>query len=77
MRLTGHLTESMYRRYAIVSEADLGAGVEKLAELTTGTIRGTKSGKGASGGSGQRPNSRGYNNFHNEPGWRNWQTHRT
>jgi hypothetical protein len=31
MKLTGHLTESIYRRYAIVSPADLKAGVEKLA----------------------------------------------
>jgi integrase len=46
MQLTGHLTESVYRRYAIVSEADLGAGVEKLAELANGTIRGTKARKG-------------------------------
>jgi len=33
MKLTGHLTESIYRRYAIVSPADLKAGVEKLAKL--------------------------------------------
>jgi len=33
MKLTGHRTESIYRRYAIVSPADLTAGVEKLAKL--------------------------------------------
>jgi hypothetical protein len=33
MKLTGHTTESIYRRYAIVSESDLSAGVEKLAKL--------------------------------------------
>ena len=33
MKLTGHLTESIYRRYAVVSPADLNAGVEKLARL--------------------------------------------
>ncbi|PYN38602.1 MAG: site-specific integrase, partial [Candidatus Rokuibacteriota bacterium] len=33
MKLTGHLTESIYRRYATVSPADLKAGVEKLARL--------------------------------------------
>lgn len=36
MKLTGHKTESVYRRYAIVSEADLSAGVAKLAALHEG-----------------------------------------
>ncbi len=31
MKLVGHRTESIYRRYAIVSEADLTEGVKKLA----------------------------------------------
>ncbi len=30
-KLTGHKTESIYRRYAIVSESDLSEGVAKLA----------------------------------------------
>lgn len=42
MQLTGHKTEAVYRRYAIVSEGDLGAGLEKLGQLGAGTIAGTK-----------------------------------
>lgn len=38
--LTGHKTRSVFERYNVVSEADLGAGVEKLAKLA-GTISGT------------------------------------
>ena len=37
MKLTGHKTESVYRRYAIVSEADLAEGVKKLAALHAST----------------------------------------
>jgi hypothetical protein len=33
MQLTGHKTEAVYRRYAIVAEADLREGVGKLAAL--------------------------------------------
>jgi len=33
MKLTGHKTETVYRRYAIVSESDLADGVKKLAAL--------------------------------------------
>ena len=37
MKLTGHKTEAVYRRYAITSEADLREGVDRLN--ATGTIR--------------------------------------
>ena len=33
MKLSGHKTESVYRRYAIVSEADLVEGIRKVAAL--------------------------------------------
>ena len=33
MKLTGHKTEAVYRRYAIVCEADLTEGLKKLAAL--------------------------------------------
>jgi hypothetical protein len=41
MQLTGHKTEAVYRRYAIVSEGDLGAGIAKLGSFAAGTISGT------------------------------------
>lgn len=39
MKITGHKTESVYRRYAIVSEADLSEGMKKLAALHAGDRR--------------------------------------
>jgi hypothetical protein len=33
MKLTGHLTESVYRRYAIVCESDLAEAVTKLQAM--------------------------------------------
>ena len=40
MKITGHRTEGVYRRYAIVSDADLQEATRKL----TGTISGTQTG---------------------------------
>jgi hypothetical protein len=42
MKITGHKTEAIYRRYAIVSEADLREAARKLSgEPDPGTIPGT------------------------------------
>jgi len=38
MKLTGHKTEAVYRRYAITSAADLSEGVAKLATLHSGSV---------------------------------------
>jgi hypothetical protein len=38
MKLTGHKTEAVYRRYAITSAADLSEGVGKLAALHPGEV---------------------------------------
>jgi hypothetical protein len=38
MKLTGHKTESVYRRYAIVSDADLREAARKLAGTFSGTF---------------------------------------
>jgi integrase len=46
MQLTGHKTEAVYRRYAIVSDADLGEGLAKLGTLLTGTKAGTVGARG-------------------------------
>ncbi|HYK83173.1 MAG TPA: hypothetical protein VEU55_08530 [Gemmatimonadales bacterium] len=48
MQLTGHKTENVYRRYAIVASQDLREGVAKLARLHE--ARGTTGGQSASAG---------------------------
>jgi hypothetical protein len=40
MQLTGHKTESVYRRYAIVSSGDL-ADASRKPQALTGTVSGT------------------------------------
>ncbi len=42
MKLTGHKSESVYRRYAIVSETDLAEGVQRLAALPSRTVSATE-----------------------------------
>jgi hypothetical protein len=41
MQLTGHKTEAVYKRYAIVVERDLREGVAKLAALAPAPASGT------------------------------------
>jgi integrase len=43
MKMTGHKTEAVYRRYAIVSESDLHEAAQKLAAVELGKV-GTISG---------------------------------
>jgi hypothetical protein len=49
MKLTGHKTETLYRRYAIVSSGDLAEASRKLQAMT-GTI--VTSGKTGTAGTG-------------------------
>src|SRR5439155_25934217 len=49
MKLTGHKTESIYRRYAIVAEADLRAALAKLADFHAALGDG-RAAKGTRGG---------------------------
>ena len=39
MKITGHKTESVYRRYAIVSEGDIREGLGKLANQGMGHVQ--------------------------------------
>ena len=39
MKLTGHKTENVYRRYAIVSPADLQAAAARLSSYSSGDSR--------------------------------------
>ena len=40
MKLSGHKTESLYKRYAIVSRADLAEGMRKVAAMTSAESNG-------------------------------------
>jgi integrase len=51
MKLVGHKTEAIYRRYAIVSQRDLAEGVAKLAALRSSSVMGVRSMVAFPGGS--------------------------
>ncbi len=36
MKVTGHKTEAVYKRYAIVSESDIAEGLAKVAQFRDG-----------------------------------------
>jgi len=52
MKLTGHKTEAVYRRYAIVAESDLREAGTKLAELLESP---PQNGQHSASGSRSRP----------------------
>ncbi len=49
MKLTGHKTESVYRRYAIVSAADLEEAARRLAGIPSGSVTVLSRSAGAAG----------------------------
>jgi integrase len=60
MKMTGHKTESVYRRYAIVDEVMLREGSEKLAAYSANGRSGTSPGKSREKSSAPRLVSAGF-----------------
>ncbi len=66
MKLTGPKMESIYRRYAIVSEADLAEGMRKVATLQASSVSAVdRVNAGISGGAALRSSTIG-------AGWECW-----
>jgi integrase len=65
MKITGHKTVSVYRRYAIVSEADLSEGMKKLAALyARDRRRSAKKGLGTVWAQKREPDGTAHNRIH-------------